>query len=87
MTWYRPGAEPSSKQMMIQLTNAYIDGLVQDCSNSIANALELFVENECCCTRTVNISNVNFTSKISIPPEPVFQNMGQQMSGPDSSNG
>ena len=26
------------------------------------------VENECCCPRTVNISNVNFTSKISIPP-------------------
>ena len=24
------------------------------------------VENECCCTRTVNISNVNFTSKTSI---------------------
>ena len=24
------------------------------------------VENECCCPRTVNISNVNFTSKISI---------------------
>ena len=33
------------------------------------------------------ISNVNFTSKISIPPEPVFKNMGQQMSGPDSSIG
>ena len=45
------------------------------------------VENECCCPRTVNISNVNFTSKISIPPEPVFNNMGQQMSGPDSSIG
>ena len=45
------------------------------------------VKNECCCPRTVNISNVNFTSKISIPPEPVFINMGQQMSGPDSSRG
>ena len=45
------------------------------------------VENECCCPRTVNISNVSFTSKISIPPEPVFKNMGQQMSGPDSSIG
>ena len=42
------------------------------------------VENECCCPRAVNISNVNFTSKISIPPEPVLKNMGQQMSGPDS---
>ena len=43
------------------------------------------VEYECCCPRTVNISNVSFTSKISIPPEPVLKNMGQQMSGPDSS--
>ena len=45
------------------------------------------VENECCCPRTVNISNVNFTSRISTLPEPVFKNMGQQMSGPDSSIG
>ena len=45
------------------------------------------VENECCCPRTVKISNVNFTSKISIPPEPVLKNTGQQMSGPDSSIG
>ena len=43
-------------------------------------------ENECCCPRTINISNVNFTSKISIPPEPLFKNMGQQMYDPDSSN-
>ena len=41
MARYRPGTEPSSKQMMIQLTNAYIDGLVQDCSNSSALAMEL----------------------------------------------
>ena len=34
-------------------------------------------ENEWCLPRAVNISNVNFTSKISIPPEPVFKNMGQ----------
>ena len=34
-----------------------------------------------------NISIVNFTTKISMPPEPVFKNMGQQMSGPDSSIG
>ena len=45
------------------------------------------VENDCCCLPTVNSANVNFTSKISIPPEPVFWNMGQQMSVPDSSNG
>ena len=43
------------------------------------------VENECCCPRAVNISNVDFTSQISTMPEPVFKNMGQQMSGPDSS--
>ena len=41
------------------------------------------VGNECCNPRTVNISNVNFTSNISILPEPVFNNMGQQMFGPD----
>ena len=40
------------------------------------------VENEFCCQRTVNISNVNFTSKISIPPESVFKNMGQQIVWP-----
>ena len=45
------------------------------------------VENEWCCPRTVNISNVNFTLQKSIPPEPAFKSMGQQMSGPDSSNG
>ena len=27
--------------MMVLITDAYINGLVQDCSNSIANALEL----------------------------------------------
>ena len=42
------------------------------------------VGNECCCPRAVNISNVNLTSKISIPPEPGFNNMAQQMSDPDS---
>ena len=36
------------------------------------------VENECCCLRTVSISNIS--------PEPIFKYMGQQMSGPDSSN-
>ena len=29
--------------------------------------------NECCFPRTVNILNENFTSKTSIPPEPVFK--------------
>ena len=42
--------------------------------------------NERCCPRTINISNVNFFSKISTPPAPVFKNMGQQISGPGSSN-
>ena len=31
----------------------------------------------------VNISNVNLTARISIPPEPVFRKMGRQISGPD----
>ena len=42
------------------------------------------VNNECCCPRTVKISNVNkyvYTARTSI------KNMGQQISGPDSSNG
>ena len=43
------------------------------------------VENECCCPCTVKISNVNFTSNISTPPEPVFKNMRQQIFGRDSS--
>ena len=43
--------------------------------------------NECCCPRTVNISSVNFTLNISIPPESVFKNMRWQMSGPGTSNG
>ena len=42
------------------------------------------VVNECCWSNTFNISNVNLTSKISIPPEPVLKSMRQQMSGPDS---
>ena len=49
--------------------------------------IRFWVENECCSPRAVYISNVNFTTKISILPEPVFRNMGQQMSAPDSSNG
>ena len=28
-----------------------------------------------------------FTTKMCIPPEPVFKNVGQQIFGPDSSNG
>ena len=45
------------------------------------------VKNECCCPSTVNISNVNFTSKIFRPPDTIFTNMGQQMSGTYSLNG
>ena len=45
------------------------------------------VENESCCPRTVNISNVDFTTKIPILPELIFKYMGQQMFGPDSSSG
>ena len=31
------------------------------------------IENECCIPRTVNLAYINFTPKISIPPEPVFK--------------
>ena len=37
--------------------------------------------------RTQKMHTVNFTSRISTPPEPVFKNFGQQMPGPDSSIG
>ena len=36
------------------------------------------VENDCCCPRTVNISNVDFSLKISISPEPVFRVHGTE---------
>ena len=32
-----------------------------------------------CVAHAHNISNVDFDTKISIPPEPTFKNMGQQM--------
>ena len=51
------------------------------------NNIRWSVENECCCPCKVNISNVNFATEMCMPPEPIFKNMGQQMSGPDSSNG
>ena len=40
MAWCRPGDKPLSEPLMVSLPT-YIDGLVQDCNNSIANALEL----------------------------------------------
>ena len=40
MAWRWPDGKPLSEPMLIILL-AHIDGLVQDCSNSIANALEL----------------------------------------------
>ena len=45
------------------------------------------VENECCCPRIVNISNVDFTSKHLYHQSQYEKNMGQQMCGPESSNG
>ena len=35
------GDKPLPEPVLTQFTNAYIDGLLQDCSNSIANAMEL----------------------------------------------
>ena len=37
--------------------------------------------------RTINISNVHFSAKTSIPQELLFKNMEQQMFGPASSSG
>ena len=56
-------------------------------TSTLSKEILLWVENECCCSPTINVADVNFTTKISITPDPVFKNMGQQISGPDSSNG
>ena len=48
--------------------------------------IHAWVESECFCPCTVNMSNVNFTTKISILLEPVFKYMGQQLSGTDNSS-
>ena len=41
MRRHSTGDKPLFKPVMTQFRDAYIGGLVQDCSNSIANALEL----------------------------------------------
>ena len=41
MAWYETGGKPLPESMIIEFTDTYSDGLAQDCSNSIANALEL----------------------------------------------
>ena len=41
MAWRRIGDKPLPEPMMIQFTDAYIDGLVQERRNSIANTLGL----------------------------------------------
>ena len=41
MVWDWNGDKPLFEAMMACFTGAYIDGLAQDCSNPIANALEL----------------------------------------------
>ena len=46
-----------------------------------------WVENECCCSSTVHISNVNFIVLKIFIANPVFKYMGQQMSGLDSLSG
>ena len=45
------------------------------------------VKNECCCPCTVSTSNYNLSSKMFVPPESVFKNMGQWMAVPDGSMG
>ena len=41
MAWCRSSNKQLLEPMMTQFIDAYIDGLLQDSSNSIANALEL----------------------------------------------
>ena len=41
MSWHQTGDKPLQESIMTQLTNTYIDGLVQERRNSIANALDL----------------------------------------------
>ena len=41
MGWRLTGDKPLSKPLMVLFSDAYIYDLVQDCSNSIAKALEL----------------------------------------------
>ena len=51
------------------------------------NNIRSSVENECCCLRTVNISNGNFIIKTYLYRQSQYsKTRGQQMSGPDSSN-
>ena len=59
---------------------------VSKTSKHLHKSIRSCVENECCFPGTINISNVNFTSQISIPTEPVFKNTGQEMYDPDSSH-
>ena len=40
MAWHQRGINPLSEPEMTQFTDAYIGGSEQDCSNSIASALE-----------------------------------------------
>ena len=56
-------------------------------SKTFHKNIRSWVKNECECSRLVDISNVNFITKIPKPPKPVFQNKGRQMSRPGSSNG
>ena len=41
MAWHRIGDKPLAESMLTRFTDAYIDGLVQDCSNFSALAMEL----------------------------------------------
>ena len=40
MDWHQTGAKPLPESMMTQFNDTYINGLVQDSSNSITNTLE-----------------------------------------------
>ena len=47
VVWWQKAAKPSSKPKMTQFMDVYINGVVPDCSITIANALEILQ----CCTK------------------------------------
>ena len=60
MAWRQKGDKPLSEPMMALFTDAHIDGLVQDCSNSSALAVELL---QSCTKPSICISQPQFVEQ------------------------
>ena len=60
--WHLTNDKPLPKPMMTLFTYAYIDGFVQDCGNSIANALELLQS----CTKSLIFVDILLASESSV---------------------